>query len=63
MTHKINPGQFGNRSDTAAMASRGGRSQGKNNNPGNFANDTDKASRAGKIGGQKSHGGGRPSGS
>jgi len=63
MADKNNRGQFGNRSDTSAMASRGGHAQGKRNNPGNFANDTEKASRAGKIGGQKSHGGGRPSNS
>jgi general stress protein YciG len=34
------------------IASKGGRSQGKENNPANFANDTDKARRAGKKGGQ-----------
>jgi general stress protein YciG len=33
------------------IASKGGQSQGKDNNPGNFANDTQKASEAGKKGG------------
>ena len=33
------------------IASKGGKSQGKDNNPGNFANDREKASRAGKKGG------------
>ncbi|MBX4191940.1 stress-induced protein [Candidatus Parcubacteria bacterium] len=35
-----------------AIASKGGRSQGKENNPGNFANDREKASEAGRKGGQ-----------
>lgn len=39
------------------IASKGGKSQGKDNNPGNFANDREKASAAGRIGGQNSHGG------
>lgn len=43
------------------IASKGGKSQGKENNPGNFANDREKASAAGRIGGQHSHGGGRRS--
>ena len=43
------------------IASKGGQSQGKENNPGNFANDRRKASEAGKKGGQASHGGGRGS--
>jgi general stress protein YciG len=38
------------------IASKGGQSQGKENNPGNFANDTEKASRAGQKGGQASGG-------
>lgn len=41
------------------IASKGGKSQGKENNPGNFANDREKASAAGRIGGQNSRGGGR----
>lgn len=41
------------------IASRGGRSQGKDNNPGNFANDREKARRAGKKGGQRSGRGNR----
>ena len=41
------------------IASKGGKSQGKDNNPGNFANDREKAAAAGRIGGQHSHGGGR----
>jgi general stress protein YciG len=45
------------------IASKGGRSQGKENNPGNFANDREKAAAAGRIGGQNSHGGGRTSSS
>lgn len=36
------------------IASKGGKSQGKENNPGNFANDKEKASEAGKEGGSKS---------
>lgn len=38
------------------IASKGGQSQGKENNPGNFANDRRKASEAGKKGGQASRG-------
>jgi hypothetical protein len=34
------------------IASKGGRSQGKENNPGNFANDREKASVAGRKGGR-----------
>ncbi len=41
------------------IASKGGKSQGKDNNPGNFANDREKASEAGRKGGQHSHGSGR----
>lgn len=44
-----------------AIASKGGQSQGKENNPGNFANDRDKAVAAGQKGGQNSRGGGRTS--
>lgn len=44
-----------------AIASRGGKSQGKDNNPGNFANNREKAVAAGQKGGQNSHGGGRTS--
>ncbi|MDQ5955677.1 MAG: Stress-induced protein [Patescibacteria group bacterium] len=33
------------------IASKGGHSQGKENNPGNFANDRDKARAAGRKGG------------
>ncbi len=44
-----------------AIASKGGQSQGKDNNPGNFANDREKAAAAGQKGGQNSHGGGRQS--
>ena len=40
------------------IASKGGKSQGAENNPGNFANDREKASRAGKKGGENSHSGG-----
>ena len=40
------------------IASKGGQSQGVENNPANFANDTQKASEAGKKGGENSHGGG-----
>jgi general stress protein YciG len=36
-----------------AIASMGGKAQGKSNNPGNFANDRDKARKAGKKGGSK----------
>lgn len=39
------------------IASRGGKSQGAQNNPGNFANDKNKASQAGQKGGQNSRGG------
>jgi general stress protein YciG len=35
------------------IASKGGQSQGKENNPGNFANDPEKASKAGKKGGSR----------
>ena len=35
------------------IASKGGHSQGKENNPGNFANDREKASEAGRKGGQQ----------
>jgi len=38
------------------IASKGGQSQGKDNNPGNFANDRDRAREAGRKGGE-SHGG------
>jgi len=34
------------------IASKGGQSQGKENNPGNFANDREKASEAGQKGGR-----------
>ena len=34
------------------IASKGGHSQGKENNPGNFANDRQKASEAGRKGGE-----------
>ncbi len=34
------------------IASKGGQSQGRDNNPGNFANDREKASEAGRKGGQ-----------
>lgn len=34
------------------IASKGGQSQGKENNPGNFANDRARASEAGRKGGQ-----------
>mgnify|MGYP003336131533 FL=1 len=40
------------------IASKGGKSQGAQNNPGNFANDRKKASEAGQKGGQNSRGGG-----
>lgn len=36
------------------IASKGGQSQGAENNPANFANDTEKASKAGKKDGQSS---------
>ena len=36
------------------IASKGGKSQGAQNNPGNFANDKQKASVAGQKGGQNS---------
>jgi len=39
------------------IASKGGQSQGKENNPGNFANDREKAKEAGRKGGQSSGGG------
>lgn len=38
------------------IASKGGQSQGKENNPGNFANDRQKASEAGRKGGQAREG-------
>jgi general stress protein YciG len=41
------------------IASKGGQSQGQENNPGNFANDRQKAREAGKKGGQNSGGGNR----
>lgn len=34
------------------IASKGGQSQGKENNPGNFANDPERAAEAGRKGGQ-----------
>ncbi|HEU0081146.1 MAG TPA: KGG domain-containing protein [Candidatus Paceibacterota bacterium] len=34
------------------IASKGGKSQGKENNPGNFANDPQRASEAGREGGR-----------
>lgn len=37
------------------IASKGGQSQGQENNPGNFANDKQKASEAGQKGGENSH--------
>ncbi len=40
------------------IASKGGQSQGKENNPGNFANDREKARAAGRKGGE-AHGGHR----
>lgn len=48
---------FGSMDDSQQkdIASKGGKSQGKENNPGNFANDRQKASEAGKRGGQSSH--------
>lgn len=52
MADQNNAGQFGNRTDTEEQASKGGRSQGKENNPGNFANDREKAAEAGRRGGQ-----------
>lgn len=44
-----------------SIASKGGQSQGRDNNPGNFANDRERAVAAGQKGGQRSHGGGRTS--
>ncbi len=35
-----------------AIASKGGKSQGKENNPGNFANDPERAREAGRKGGE-----------
>jgi general stress protein YciG len=35
------------------IASKGGRSQGRENNPGNFANDPERARSAGRKGGSK----------
>lgn len=40
------------------IASKGGQSQGKENNPGNFANDREKARQAGRKGGE-AHGANR----
>ena len=40
------------------IASKGGQSQGKENNPGNFANDREKARLAGRKGGE-AHGANR----
>lgn len=40
------------------IASKGGKSQGAQNNPGNFANDRKKASQAGQKGGHNSRTGG-----
>lgn len=40
------------------IASKGGKSQGAQNNPGNFANDRQKASQAGHKGGSNSRSGG-----
>jgi general stress protein YciG len=40
------------------IASKGGQSQGKENNPGNFANDREKAREAGRKGGE-AHGANR----
>lgn len=40
------------------IASKGGKSQGAQNNPGNFANDRQRASKAGQKGGSTSRGGG-----
>jgi general stress protein YciG len=40
------------------IASKGGQSQGKDNNPGNFANDREKAREAGRKGGE-AHGANR----
>jgi general stress protein YciG len=37
------------------IASKGGRSQGKETNPGNFANNPERAAEAGRKGGQASH--------
>lgn len=37
------------------IASKGGQSQGQENNPANFANDKQKASEAGQKGGENSH--------
>ena len=53
MADKNNPGQFGNRKDTVEQASKGGKSQGKENNMENFANSHDKAKRAGRQGGNR----------
>jgi len=54
MADNKNPGQFGNRRDTEEQASKGGQSQGQENNPANFAEDREKARRAGKKGGEHS---------
>lgn len=39
-----------------AIASKGGRSQGKENNPGNFANNPRRAAEAGRKGGESREG-------
>jgi general stress protein YciG len=64
MTAQRNQGDSSNRGFASmdedkqrAIASKGGQSQGKENNPGNFANDRQKASEAGRKGGHASHGG------
>jgi general stress protein YciG len=43
------------KSKVREIASKGGKSQGRENNPGNFANDREKARQAGRIGGEHSH--------
>jgi general stress protein YciG len=43
----------GREEELSEIATKGGHSQGKENNPGNFANDPDKAQRAGQEGGKK----------
>lgn len=61
MTHDNNAGRLNgrprgfaamDRDKQRAIASLGGRSQGRRNNPGNFANDPARASAAGRKGGQ-----------
>ncbi len=49
-------GWHGDPEGHAQAGSKGGQSQGKENNPGNFANDPQKASEAGKKGGSVSGG-------